>query len=127
MIAKSKSGSRVKSRSGRNPIIITSVVVLTGLILVIYFFTLKDFSREKRINRNAREVQGYVYDVAQKELMTHGIDGTKVTHKYTLYIRYRVEGRDFHITKTLSYPYRKDTITIRYDTLNPAEAYVVLE
>lgn len=127
MIAKSKSGSRLSPRTGKIPTIITAIVVLTGLIVIIYFFALKDLSRERRINRNAREVQGYVYDVDQKELMTHGVDGTKVTHKYILYIRYRVEGRDFMITKTLSYPYRKDTIKIRYDTLNPAEAYVVLE
>ncbi|UCG27154.1 MAG: hypothetical protein JSV24_09275 [Bacteroidales bacterium] len=127
MMSRSQSGKRVKSRPGQIPAILTTVVVLSGLTLIIYFFTFKDLSRKRRIDRNAGEVRGYVYNADKKELMTHGVDGTKVSNKYVLFIRYRVGGRDFLITKTLSYPYLKDSVTVRYNLLNPEEAYVVIK
>lgn len=111
-------------RNFRNVIFI--IIAGCGLVALLWF-TSRNNAEIREIDKNPGETFGYIYNISKSERINQTVTGSKVSVTYNHSIKYRVDGKEYHLTKSAGYLIQKDTVLIRYLIEEPEKAYVVGE
>jgi len=111
-------------RNIRNIIFI--LIAACGLVAIL-LTGFRDNAEVRKINKNPGETYGYIHNVSRNERITQTVGGSQVSVTYNHIIKYKVNDKEYQLTKSTGYVIQKDSVLIRYLIGEPEKAYVIGE